>query len=157
MRRRSRQPIDLEIDAHLERRRVDDAAQPADDGAVGAKHLAHVGTARRRFDPPASVRAGQIETQRPTPVGAGAESTDDAAPSQRVVGRVEVEIAVQLTSRFACQRDRLATGRTPAPRVDPPTTVRSENPSCQRQRIISSPTHTSMISRFSAFGSLITL
>jgi hypothetical protein len=96
-RRVADEPIDLEIDAHLERRWINDAAQASHDGVVGGERTLDMLSSRRRLnaDRLLSVWIGDAQREHAAPVGPGSEAADDAALSQRVVGRVEIEVAVE--------------------------------------------------------------
>ena len=98
--RGAREPVDLELDARHQLRRIDHALQTPAHGRVGRERALGGRLAHRRLDtlrrPFAAEHQGE-PVRRPR---ADPQSADDAPLAQRVVGRVEVEIPVRGRSRL---------------------------------------------------------
>ena len=93
----STQTIDLEIGADLQCRRIHDAPQSPHDGVVRRERVLDILSACRGLNPNRrpTICVGDAQRQHAVPVSAGAQSTDDPALSQRVVSRIEIEVAVE--------------------------------------------------------------
>ena len=99
--RHAGETLDLEIELHGKSRGVDEGAQTAAGGVVLRECGSHVGVPHTRIDAYgwAIRRAADAQRQEMPVVGADPQPQRDAAPAQRLVGAVEVQVAMHGATR----------------------------------------------------------